>query len=116
MPDSKQIDATLRRLATEQASRDYDLGRAMLAAERDRTHEQWAFRSALEYLEYRLPDLKPSSITERLRVARRLEELPMLADALQSGRLAFSIVREITRIAAGEGSGGGGGPAMCNAR
>lgn len=99
---SHQIDATLRRLATEQASRDYDLGVAMLAAERDRTHQQWGFRSVLEYLEHRLPHLRPGSIMERLRVARRLEELPLLAAALREGRVAFSIVREITRIAIAE--------------
>src|SRR5438309_1614221 len=96
---SDQIDSTLRRLASLQAGLDYDLGRAMLDAERDRTHEKWGCRSNLEYLEYRLPHLKPSSILERLRVARRLEDLPLLAEALRSGRVGFSIVREITRVA-----------------
>jgi hypothetical protein len=36
---------------------------------------------------------------ERLRVARALEELPALTAALKDGELAWSAVREITRIA-----------------
>jgi len=41
----------------------------------------------------------PHAANERLRVARELRELPLLRDALADGRLHFSAVRELTRVA-----------------
>src|SRR3954469_9573427 len=94
----QDIDEKLRRLAVDQAARDYEIGIVMLEADRARAHEKWGFRSVGQYLEHRL-GMKPGTSMERLRFAKRLESMPLLADGLREGRIHFSIVREITRVA-----------------
>jgi hypothetical protein len=54
--------------------------------------------SIREYLERRM-GYTPGVAAERVRVAEALEAMPALDDALESGELCFSAVREITRIA-----------------
>ncbi|HSK02972.1 MAG TPA: hypothetical protein VK932_17090 [Kofleriaceae bacterium] len=44
----------------------------------------------------------PRTAAERLRVARAVAELPLMADALEDGQLAHSAVRELSRIAVPE--------------
>ena len=41
----------------------------------------------------------PHTAAERLRVARAIAELPLIADALEKGELAHSAVRELSRVA-----------------
>jgi hypothetical protein len=50
------------------------------------------------YLEHTL-GYGPHACNERLRVARELRDLPVLHEALAGGRLHFSAVRELTRVA-----------------
>src|SRR4051812_44612601 len=94
----KDIDAKLAELAGEQGRRDFEIGKWMLAAERERVHIQAGFRSLVEYFEHRLGK-SPLSITERLRTARCLKSLPQIADALGGGQMHYSIARELTRVA-----------------
>ena len=47
----------------------------------------------------------PRTALERLRVAEALERLPTITDALASGRIAYSAVRELTRIATADTEG-----------
>ncbi|HEX7839144.1 MAG TPA: hypothetical protein VF469_16820 [Kofleriaceae bacterium] len=54
--------------------------------------------SALDYLE-RVLGYAPRTAQDRLRVARALGDLPGLTAALAGGELAFSAVRELTRVA-----------------
>ncbi len=54
--------------------------------------------SALDYME-RVLGFAPRTAKERLRVARALGALPELERALETGELAFSAVRELTRVA-----------------
>ena len=54
--------------------------------------------SLLEYIEEVLGH-GPRAARERVRVALALDELPELADALATGELAFSAVRELSRVA-----------------
>jgi hypothetical protein len=51
-----------------------------------------------EYVE-RLFGYKPRSTQEKLRVAEALEELPAVAQALETGALNWSAARELTRVA-----------------
>src|SRR5262249_53306771 len=44
----------------------------------------------------------PRAALERLRVAKAIEELPLIADAMTTGELSFSAAREITRVATPE--------------
>ena len=57
--------------------------------------------SAIDYLE-RVLGYTPHVAKERLRVARALGELPALTDAFARGELAFSALRELTRVATPE--------------
>src|SRR5262245_49354692 len=54
--------------------------------------------SAIDYLE-RVLGYAPRTAQDRLRVARALGSMPELTAALADGRLPFSAVRELTRVA-----------------
>jgi hypothetical protein len=54
--------------------------------------------SAMDYLE-RVLGYGPKAARDRLRVARALGDLPVMTEALESGELRFSAVRELTRVA-----------------
>jgi RuvA, C-terminal domain len=91
----------LSRLAQQRAAVDEEEGRWLLAAERAAVHAHLGFGSFFEYVE-RLFGYKPRSIHEKLRVAEALENLPALASALRDGRINWSAVRELTRVAVAE--------------
>lgn len=55
-------------------------------------------RSCAHWLNWRLGIAMPAA-RERVRVARRLPELPAIADAFAEGRLSYSKVRALTRVA-----------------
>ncbi len=54
--------------------------------------------SMREYLEHAM-GYGPQVASERLRVAEALEALPAIEEALATGELSYSAVRELTRIA-----------------
>ncbi|MGH7390999.1 MAG: DUF222 domain-containing protein, partial [Candidatus Rokuibacteriota bacterium] len=56
------------------------------------------FRSCAEWLSWRV-GLDPGAARERVRVARALETLPLLARALARGELSYAKVRALTRVA-----------------
>ena len=59
------------------------------------------FRSCAEWLSWRV-GLDPGAARERVRVARALETLPLLAGALARGELSYAKVRALTRVATPE--------------
>lgn len=61
----------------------------------------WGFRSTSEWLAHRC-NITARSAREHVRVARRLRELPLVAEAFRSGELSYSQVRAITRAASSE--------------
>ncbi len=62
--------------------------------------EGWSngFLSCAHWLTWRI-GLAPSAARERVRVARALGELPLMSEAMQRGKLSYSKVRALTRIA-----------------
>src|SRR5688500_6291882 len=92
------VDAALRRLSALRRRSDYHLGIGLRRAFLIEAHRVGGFGSFHEYAE-RLFDLNGRQAEERLRVALRLEELPSMSDALANGRLGWSAVRELTRVA-----------------
>jgi hypothetical protein len=74
-----------------------------LVAEFDRRkgHEAWGFHSCGAWVAWRC-GVDPRSAREHVRVARALEELPLVREQFSQGRLSYSKVRAITRIAAPE--------------
>ena len=62
--------------------------------------EGWGGRlSCAEWLSWRT-GLAPGPAREHVRVARALGELPKLSDAMRRGRISYSKVRAVTRVAA----------------
>ncbi|HZR15111.1 MAG TPA: DUF222 domain-containing protein [Acidimicrobiia bacterium] len=72
----------------------------LLVAEFDRRagYETWGCRSCAQWLSWHC-GVDERAARERVRVARALEELPAVRDAFASGRLSYSKVRALTRIA-----------------
>jgi hypothetical protein len=58
----------------------------------------WGYASTVQYAEAEL-SLTPKQTWDRLRVAKALANLPVMREALREGRVGFSAVREMTRVA-----------------
>ena len=96
--DWRRVDLALRSIAKRRAALDADEAGWLREAERLLIWRELGFVSALDYME-RVLGYGPRAAQERLRVARALATLPCLNAALGSGVLAFSAVRELTRVA-----------------
>ncbi|HEU4577145.1 MAG TPA: HNH endonuclease signature motif containing protein [Polyangiaceae bacterium] len=92
---------TLSRLARERAAADALEGHWLLRARRAQAHLHTGFGNFVSYVE-QLFGYTPRSILEKLRVAEALEQLPVARAALEQGRLGWSAVRELTRVAVRE--------------
>ena len=61
--------------------------------------EGWSgFKSCAHWLNWRI-GLALGAAREKVRVARALEDLPLLSDAMRRGQLSYSKVRALTRVA-----------------
>jgi hypothetical protein len=96
--DWQVVDRALRGIAARRAALDSEEARWLREAEALQIWRPLGMVSALDYME-RVLGYAPRSAQERLRVARALGELPKLDAALAQGRLAFTAVRELTRVA-----------------
>jgi hypothetical protein len=94
----RDVDRQLRRLASRRAALDAAELHWLREARRTDVHRHLGFGSLVEYLERTL-GYQPRTALERLRVADALASLPAMSDALATGRLAYSAVRELSRIA-----------------
>jgi hypothetical protein len=92
------IDRALRTLAGRRAALDAEEARWLREAERCEIWRELGMVSVLDYMD-RVLGYAPRTAQERLRVARALGELPVLSEALASGRLPYSAIRELTRVA-----------------
>jgi hypothetical protein len=92
------VNDRLEELAKAQAALDYDVGRWLLAAHRLDVHAHLGRGSFGEYA-IALFGRGLGSVSERLRVAREVEELPGIKSALCAGDINWSTVRELTRVA-----------------
>lgn len=75
----------------------------LLIAEFDR-REAWGghgLLSCAHWLSWRT-SLSPAAAREKVRVARALTDLPLLQEAFEAGRLSYSQVRAVTRVATPE--------------
>ncbi len=74
-----------------------------LIAELDRRggHEAWGFHSCGAWVAWRC-SIDPRSAREHVRVARALEDLPLVRERFSHGELSYSKVRALTRIATPE--------------
>jgi hypothetical protein len=98
------VDHHLSRLGKRRAGLDYEEALWILAAKRTQAHRRRGHRSLAEYLMHVLGHTGGAA-HERIRVAEALPALPLLSAALRRGEIAWSAVREISRIATPETEG-----------
>jgi len=96
--DWREIDRNLRRIARRRAALDADEARWLREAVRAEIWREVGAASLHEYLEDRL-GYTPRVVNDRVRVALALGELPELTEALETGELPFTAVRELVRVA-----------------
>jgi hypothetical protein len=74
-----------------------------MVAEYDRREgwAEWGCKSCAHWLSWRCA-LAPSAAREKVRVARRLSELPLIQAAFGQGKLSYSQVRALSRVASAE--------------
>ncbi|HWO23542.1 MAG TPA: DUF222 domain-containing protein, partial [Kofleriaceae bacterium] len=93
-----RVDQKLRGIAARRAALDAEEANLLRYAEELKLWRAYGFGSLVEYME-RAMGYAPHTAAERLRVARAIAELPLLAEALEQGELAHSAVRELSRVA-----------------
>jgi hypothetical protein len=96
--DWREVDERMRTLAARRAALDLEEARLLMLAKRLEIHKQLGYGSFAEYIE-RVLGYAPGTGRDRVRVAEELETLPAIAAAWEQGRVPYSVVREITRIA-----------------
>ncbi len=96
--DWREIDRGLRELAKRRGAIDHEEAQLLCGAHRLEIWRELGKSTLLEYLEEVL-GYGPRAAQERVRVALALEDLPELAEALATGELAYSAIRELTRVA-----------------
>ena len=96
--DWREAHERCQAVARRAAALDREIGHALLDAERAHVWMHLGYGSIIEYGE-RLFGFAPKVTLERLRVAAALEKLPRVDRALEAGRLCYSAVRELTRVA-----------------
>ena len=97
----RRVDKLLRGIAKRRASLDAEEAGLLRYAEEVKLWRGFACGSMIEYME-RVMGYAPHTAAERLRVARALAELPLIAEALEERELLHSAVRELSRVAIAE--------------
>ncbi len=93
-----RVDRKLRGIAARRAALDAEEAHLLREAEELKLWRAFGFGSLVEYMERAL-GYAPHTAADRLRVARAIAELPLIAEALEQGELARSAVRELSRVA-----------------
>jgi len=93
-----ELDAEIRGLVRRMTCECYRL--LVLVREFDDRFawKKWAFKSCAEWLAYRC-DIGLSAAREKMRTAHALRSLPAISAAFAEGRLSYSKVRALTRVA-----------------
>jgi hypothetical protein len=94
----EELDAAIGRLARRMNADTYRL--LVLIREFDDRFgwAKWTFRNCAAWLAWRC-GLSDSAAREKVRVARALPLMPLIAEAFADGRLSYSKVRALTRVA-----------------
>jgi hypothetical protein len=93
----REVHGELTRLAKNKGAYDAEEVRWLLEGKRVKVHERLGYGTYPGYLEEVL-GYGPRMASERIRVAEALTRLPAMFEALASGELHWSAVRELTRV------------------
>jgi hypothetical protein len=96
-----QLHRRLKRIVKARGALDAQEAAALRDAEALRLWRHYGYASLLEYLEMEM-GYSPRMAIERLRVAKAIVDLPLIAQKLEQGELSFSGARELTRVATAE--------------
>jgi hypothetical protein len=96
--DWRVVDRELRGNARDRSRLDAHEMTWLRVAERLQIWKPLGMVSMLDYME-RAMGYKPRAAQERLRVARALADLPLIAEALERDEMKFSPARELCRVA-----------------
>jgi hypothetical protein len=97
-----ELDTAIRQLASRINAVSYQL--LVLVREFDDRMgwAKWSYPSCVEWLSWRC-GISPSAAREKLRTAHALRDLPAISLAFREGRLSYTKVRALTRVAAEHG-------------
>jgi len=98
LADCRLLHERLIQIARSRSALDAREAELLLDADELRVWRVHGQPTLAAYLELTL-GYGPHAANERLRVARELRDLPLIREALADGRLHFSAVRELTRVA-----------------
>ena len=87
--------------AARRAKSDHECCVLLLAAARSGVHRVLGFATAVQY-GAAVTEMSTRQVRERLRVAKALESLPEISASFATGRLAYTKIRELTRVATRE--------------
>jgi hypothetical protein len=96
-----QVHEHLVMLARKRAGLDWEEGEYLLRAFDSSLHVRLGYGSFVEYVE-RLFGHSPRLTMEKIRVAKALADLPEMSRELRGGKITWSAVRELTRVAVPE--------------
>jgi len=99
--DWKELHWRLRSLAHQRVALEAQEVNLLVEAEESQLYRRLGYSNMTEYMDREL-HWGPHAANERLRVARELMALPLIAEEFKSGELCFSAVRELTRVATPE--------------
>jgi hypothetical protein len=93
-----ELDAAIGRLVRQMHAECYQM--LVLVREFDDRFawKKWAFKTCAEWLAYR-SDISLSAAREKMRTAHALRSLPAISAAFADGRLSYTKVRALTRVA-----------------
>jgi hypothetical protein len=93
-----ELDAAIGRLARQMNADSYRM--LVLVREFDERFgwKKWRFKCCAEWLAWRC-EISLSAAREKVRAAHALRSLPAMAAAFEAGRLSYSKVRALTRVA-----------------
>lgn len=96
--DWKELHWKLRSIAQQRVALEAQETALLLEAEEEKLYRRLGYSTMLEYMEREL-HWGAHAASERLRVARELRSLPLIAETFERGDMCFSAVRELTRVA-----------------
>ena len=98
LPDIDDLDRTIVSLSARINASTYELLVLIRRFDERTGWLKWGFSNCVDWLHWRC-DLSVSAARERVRVAHALKSLPAIAAAFASGKLSYSKVRALVRVA-----------------
>jgi 5-methylcytosine-specific restriction endonuclease McrA len=94
----EELDENIRTLCTRINAATYELLVMIREFEQRGGYLKYGMHNTVEWLAWRC-DLTDATAREKVRVARKLGELPLVSTSFSTGELSYSKVRSLTRVA-----------------